>query len=96
MTELPESGVTPPSAEDRSDWLPPMWTRGRLNRWWARSPGRMVVWFFGMPLLGLVATVVTATSGSWRWIIFAVPTVLLTRQSVTYGPRAWRAYRNQN
>jgi hypothetical protein len=75
------------------DWVPPWWTRGRFNRWFGRSPGRMVVWWFVAPIVVAAAAVGAALSGSgWLWAL-APATVFITAQSVIYGPRAWRAYR---
>jgi hypothetical protein len=89
MGELPRDI----SAKDPPDWVPPAWLRGRLNRWFSRSPGRVVIWFFAGPPIGAAVTVVSAIHGGWTWVAFAAVTVVATRQSMVYGPRAWRAYR---
>ena len=80
-------------AEEPPDWVPPMWTRGRVNRGFWQSPGRMLVWFCVAPPAAAAVTVFFALSGGWRWLVPAVVTVVLARQSAVYGPRAWRAYR---
>jgi hypothetical protein len=81
------------SAQEPPDWVPPMWTRGRLNRRFYRSPGRMLIWFSVVPVAGVVITVTSALSGGWTWVVFAAATLAVARQSAGYWPRAWRAYR---
>ena len=91
--EMPPGAVAPTSAEEIPDWAPAMWMRGRVNRWFWRSPGRMVVWFCASPLVGLAMTFLLALSGGWTWLVLAAATALLARQSIVYGPRAWHAFR---
>jgi hypothetical protein len=71
-----------------------MWARGRLNRWFWHSPGRMITWYVAAPTVTAAGTVGLALSGGRSWWVLAVVTVVLAWQSVVYGPRAWRAYRS--
>jgi hypothetical protein len=72
-----------------------MWTRGRFNQWFGRSPGRMFVWLIAAPLLAGGATTAIALSGDTSFWVFAAAgaTIISAAQSVVYAPRAWRAYR---
>jgi hypothetical protein len=93
MSEPPPDGARSTAPQELPDWVPPMWTRGRMNRAFWRSPGRMLVWFCAAPLAAAAVTIASALSGGRTWLVFAAVTVLLARQSVVYGPRALRAHR---
>ena len=84
----------PSQPEKPPEWIPALWTRGRFNRWFGRSPGRMVVWLTAVPCLLAVVTVVSAQSGGWLPWAFGALTVWNAAQAVVYVPRAWRAYRH--
>ena len=85
--------MEPFQPEESPEWVPAMWTRGRFNRWFGRSPGRVVVWLIVMPCLLALLSAVLAQSGGSGWWVLAVVTVFAAGQSVIYLPRAWRAYR---
>lgn len=87
--------MEPTPTEDRPDWVPRMWSGGRFNRWFGRSPGRMVVWLIAWPLVVAAVVIALLVSGDRSFWLFAAAaaTVFGAAQSVVYAPRAWRAYR---
>lgn len=78
--------VEPTKPEKTPEWVPAMWTSGRFNRWFWRSPGRMVIWLTVVPFLLAVLTLLTARSGGWLVWVFAALTVWNAAQAVVYVP----------
>jgi hypothetical protein len=87
--------MRPIQSDEPPEWVPRMWTRGRFNRWFWRSPIRMIFWLIAVPLVTATVTVAFALAGDRSFWVFvgAAATVFGAAQSVVFVPRAWRAYR---
>jgi hypothetical protein len=87
-------------AEQRPDYVPPTWSRGRLNDWAASRPQR-VVGFFVLTLLLAAVLVVWAASdpdgffSHPRGFVAVIAVPVLVVQAAIYIPRALRASRRR-
>jgi hypothetical protein len=78
------------------DYVPRWWTRGGLNRWFARSPKRVIAWLSFAPLLAAAIAVTNFLNDEPAFgVIVAILTLGLIAQSAVYIPRAWRAARGR-
>jgi hypothetical protein len=80
----------------RPDYVPRMWTRGRLNRHFWESPTRVFAWLlvapFGFVLVAALNLIVGATVVG---VIVLLCAAVSIGQAVIYAPRALRAVRAQ-
>jgi hypothetical protein len=80
---------------ERPDFVPAMWSRGRLNRWVGQEPRRVVAWFTCAPVIAVLVAIGFVLSGSWLGWLVAVAAAVLLVQSAVYLPRALEASRRQ-
>jgi hypothetical protein len=80
---------------ERPDYVPWIWTRGRLNRQFWSSPTRMFAWLVVAPFGLLAVTLLQFAVGSTALgVAFAVSTSAATIEALIYAPRALRAARS--
>lgn len=81
---------------ERPDYVPRMWTRGRLNRQFWASPTRVFAWLVVAPFGCLIVAALNLIVGATViGVVLLLCAVVSIRQAAIYAPRALRAVRAQ-
>ena len=82
--------------DDRPDYVPRLWARNSVNRWFWSDPRRMFWRLLALPVMITAVGVLALTGHDWvPGIVAATAGVLSAFQPAIYGPRALRATRRE-
>jgi hypothetical protein len=81
--------------DQRPDYVPPLWTRGTMNRRFWSNPRRVFWWLVLTPAVSIItAALMLIGNQALIGLIILVTGVINAVQAAIYAPRAHRASRH--